>query len=268
MKQTLNLTGRYYQHVPCDDPRLCEELIELEADKTTLVTMHAWNVACPGGPPYDPAYAVGFAFPFALAEAYRICREVIKTTVDASREAGVLVSHATTTKIAMKRPEARRDHDASQPLQTPLPPDPGVAPGHRRQIIHDRFGDPSKSAYETMDRIDFLMPQGDEPFAYQTTQLHRQLERRGIQNIIYTGFATDRCILRAGGGAIPMAQLGYRIFIIREATLGQEYHDTFEKRLNTRYGIREVEALLGHSIAVDDYLANCQRLAPQHHLPG
>ena len=267
MPRTLKLTGRCYQHIPCGHPRLCEEEVALEADKTTLVVMHVWNVACPGGPPYDPAHAVGFAFPFAFAEAYRICKEVIRPAVDASRESGILVSHATTTKIAMKRPEARIDHDASEPLQTPPPPDPGVARGHRKQIIHDRFGDPLKSAYETMDRLDFLMPKGDEPFIYQSSQFHRQLRRRNIQNIIYSGFAADRCILRAGGGAIPMADLGYRIFIVREATLGQEYHDTFEQRLNTHYGIREVEALLGHSIAMDDYLANCQRLSPQRHGP-
>ena len=261
--QTLELTGRYYQDVPCDNPRLCEERLVLDADKTTLVAMHTWNYACPGGPQYDPNYSVGFAYRFSLAEAYRICREVIKPAMDASRRAGVLVSHLTTTKIAMKRPEARIDYDASEPLQSPPFPEPGAAPGHRKQLVCKRFGDPSKSAYETMDRIDFLLPRDDEPFAYQTKQFHRQLGKRGIENIIYTGFAADRCILRAGGGAIPMAMLGYRVFIIREATLGQEYHDTFDQRLNTKYGIREIESLYGHSLGLKEYLAECERLSGQ-----
>ena len=45
------------------------------------------------------------------------------------------------------------------------------------------------------------------------------------------------------------------------------FGDGFEQRLNTHYGIREVEALLGQSIAIYDYLANCQRLTPQRHGP-
>lgn len=60
-----------------------------------------------------------------------------------------------------------------------------------------------------------------------------------------------------------MADLGYRIFIIREATLGEEYHDTFEQRVNTKYGIRDIEANLGHSIGFDEYMVNCRQLARQ-----
>ena len=261
MARLLKLMGRYYQTVPCDNPSLLEEPLELDADKTTVAVIHPWNVAFPGGPAFDPNYAVGFAFPFAFAESYRICREVIKPAVDASRKAGILVSHGTTTSIAMKRPEARIDSDPSEPPLTPKPAEPGAVPGHRNHILQSRFGDSSKSAYTYMDRADFLMPENDEPFFYQTKQFDRKLRRMGIENLIYTGFATDRCVLRAGGGAIHMADLGYRIFVIRQATLGEEYHDTFEQRVNTKYGIRDIEANLGHSVGFDDYMENCRRLA-------
>ena len=48
----------------------------------------------------------------------------------------------------------------------------------------------------------------------------KALRFHGIENLIYSGFATDMCVLRAPGGVEPMAPYGYRIFLMRDATVG------------------------------------------------
>ena len=54
--------------------------------------------------------------------------------------------------------------------------------------------------------------------------------------------------------------LGYRLYLMREGTLGYEYPDTFEERISTRWGIRNLEANYGDTIGFDDYMENCRRL--------
>ena len=103
-----------------------------------------------------------------------------------------------------------------------------------------------------------VAPVPGEPYVHQTGQFDRALRRRGIENLIYSGFATDMCILRAPGGIEPMAPMGYRIFLVRDATLGVEQPDTFEERIATRWAIRYFETHFGDTITTADFMAACE----------
>ena len=107
----------------------------------------------------------------------------------------------------------------------------------------------------------FGYQQDCELFAIQSRQFHTLLAARGIENLIYTGFATNMCILNSPGGIADMAQMGYRIFIMREGTLAVEYPDTIADRTMTWTALRYIEMVHGHSIRFDDWMANCERLA-------
>jgi len=111
-----------------------------------------------------------------------------------------------------------------------------------------------------MDRADVVMPLPGEPFVYQTTQFDRTLRLHGIENLIYSGSATDMCILRAPGGVEPMAPYGYRIFLMRDATVGVELPDTFEERIATRWGIAYFEAHYGNTITSEDFIKACEAI--------
>ena len=64
-------------------------------------------------------------------------------------------------------------------------------------------------------------------------QFDRILRQRGIKNLVYTGFATNMCILDSAAATREMLGFGYRIFLIREATLAVEYPETFPTRMMT-----------------------------------
>jgi nicotinamidase-related amidase len=113
-----------------------------------------------------------------------------------------------------------------------------------------------------MDRAEVVAPLPREPFAYQTGQFHRLLQQRGIESLIYTGFATDMCVLRAPGGIEPMAPYGYRLYLMRDATLGIELPATFAERIATRWGIAYFETHYGDTILSDDFIRACRGLPP------
>lgn len=254
---TLNLTGRYYRPIPLDAAGYETEPLALQARKTALVAMHCWNIGCEDGPPIDKNYFVGMGSLESFREAERIMRERIRPAMDASREAGVLVCHVESELIARRHPEALVDSEPSAPSDEAPP----VVAGWRKKM-EDRFhGEdyPALSPLARMDRAKIVFPLPGEPFVFQTGQLDRALRRRGIENLIYAGFATDMCVLRAPGGIEPMAGKEYRLFLMRDATIGVECPDTFAERIATRWAIRYFETHFGDTVTCEDFIAACRQ---------
>lgn len=246
----LGLVGRYYRTVPITKPGyVCEDL-ELEPSATALVAMHCWNIGCEDGPAIDPDYWVGMGFPVAHREAARIMRERIRPAMDSAREAGILVCHVESETIRQNRkrgPMEAKDED-------------GGPRGWRETIAWRSHGDnyPSRSPLAKMDRARIVSPVGDEPFLCTTEELDGVLTGRKIENLIYCGFATDMCVLRAPGGVEAMASSDYRLFLLRDATVGVECPDTFDERVATRWAIRYFETHFGDTIITDEFMAACR----------
>ena len=261
MARKLRIPSRYYRSLPIDDASYETEMLELDADRTAFVGMHCWNIGMPDGPEIDVNYCVGMGFPQALAEAARIVNEMIRPAMDAARAANVLVAHVESATIAAKHPEAQQYLDPP-PLPSAMPPRAEVVPGYRASIVARSHGlnYATQSPYARMDRAEAVMPLPGELFVYETTQFDRALRFHGIENLIYSGFATDMCILRAPGGVEPMAPYGYRIFLMRDATIGVELPDTFEERIATRWGIAYFEAHYGNTITREDFIKACEEI--------
>jgi nicotinamidase-related amidase len=258
----LQLEGRYYRTIPLDRPSYETELLELDPQRTALVVMHCWNIGCECGPAIDLNYWVGIGFPQTTREAGRIMREQIRPAMDASRKAGILVCHVENESIASRHPEAQQDLDATPPAwQDPhfVPP---VETGWMQRMVARNHGADyvTGSPYAHMDHAKVVDALPGEPFVHQTNQFHRVLARHGIENLIYTGFATDMCILRAPGGIEPMAHWGYRLFLMRDATIGVECPDTWEERIATRWAIRYFETHFGDTVTSDDFRRACVAL--------
>jgi nicotinamidase-related amidase len=258
----LRLTGRYFRTIPIDKTGYETELVELDPAHTAFIGMHCWDIGCEGGPNIDANFCVGMGYYETFREAERIMKECIRPAMDAARKARVLVCHVESPTIGVKHPEAQQDLD---PVSAPSKPQPPVVPGWREHITARSHGKdyPARSPYARMDRAKIVAPQPGEPFVYQTGQFDRILRRQGIQNLIYSGFATDMCILRSPGGIEPMAPLGYRIFLMRDATVGVECPDTFAERLATRWAIRYFETHYGDTITSDDFLRACENCGQQ-----
>ena len=253
------MTGRYLRLRPIDDPGYETEPLNLAPDKTALVVMHCWDIGCEGGPAIDPEFAVGMGFRQSFAEAERIMKQRIAPAMEAARRCNLAVCHVENMHVALKDPRAQEDMDPLEPL-LPEHPDP-VIPGWG-QFIHERAHGKylNHPPYSEMSRAKVVAPLDGEIYVFQTAQFDRALRRRGIQNLIYTGFATDMCILRAPGGSEPMLARGYRVFLMRDATLGVEYPDTFEQGIATFWGIRYFETHCGDTITFEDFVTACRRL--------
>jgi len=257
----LRLTGRYYQTIPMDQAGYVEETLELDPARTALVALHCWNIGCEDGPAIDNRYWVGMGFPETMAEAERIMRDVIRPALDAARRAGIAVAHVEAETIARQHPEALAELDPPPPAGSAA--NPPAAPGWMTAMVarhhgHEYWVDGPSAR---MDRAAVVAPLPGEIYAFQSGQLDRLLRRRGIENLIYTGFASDMCLLRAPGGIEPMAAYGYRVHLVRDATLGIECPDTFAERLATRWAIRYFETHYGDTVTAADFIAACDAFA-------
>jgi nicotinamidase-related amidase len=262
MSRILRLKGRFYRTIPITNPRYEEETLELDADKTTLISLHCWNVGCPENP-LDENYWVGMGFPQTTEEAQRIMNVFIRPAMDAARRAGILVCHVQTKSIAIKYPQHLEElEDEGKRSETVYAPPPAI-PGYRESVLFRFHGKdyPTSSPLKDMDFPRVVAPLPGEPIVYTTKQFDKVLRKRGIINLIYTGFATDMCILYAEGGIIPMFNLGYRVLLIREATLGVEMPDWFEDRISTKWATRFFETHFGDTISFADFINACSNLA-------
>jgi len=272
----LRLTGRYYRTIPTDQPGYVEEPLDLPAGETAFVSLHCWNIGCPGGPPTDRNFWVGMGFPRTCDEEYRIMKEHIRPCLDAARSVGIAVFHVQAELIARRYPEwyaveadvsapalARQSAAERDGAPSPCEAPPSPIPGHTQKIIARSHGQEyaNHPPYAEMDFPEICAPLPGEPIVHQSGQFDRLLRKRGIVNLIYAGFAADMCILNAPGGIGPMFGLGYRAVLIRDATLGVELVDTFDERIATRWGISFVETHWGDTITTADFLSSCGRLA-------
>ena len=234
-------------------PGYVYEEVELDEDRTAFIVMHCWNIGCADGPKLDPNFWVGMGFPETFAEAERIMRQVILPSLRAARDADVFVCHVEAKAICDRRRGAGPGQ-AEGKGQT----DPKL--GWRRRIAERSHGKDyeSRSPLAELDRCSILEPLNGEPLVCQTQELQKVLEERKIENLIYTGFATDMCILRAPGGIEEMAPLDYRLFLMRDATLGVECPDTFAERLATRWAIRYFETHFGDTVTSRDFIKACR----------
>lgn len=257
----LEMTGQWYRWTPMTNAGFETESISLDPHKTAIVGMHCWNIGCPDGPAVDPNFAVGMVFDFNARVCEQIMVERMAPAFDAARRAGLTVCHVEDESIAKKHPEACEDEDPPESIPADAYAPPPVVPGHV-EAMRDRAHGPylEGSPYTEMDRAAVVAPQPGDVYCHQTNQLDRALRRRGIENLIYTGFAADMCLLRAPGGIEPMLKFGYRMFVMRDGTHGIEYPDTFEQRTVTEWALRYFESHFGDSVMFDDFVAACDRV--------
>jgi len=258
----LRLTGRYYRTLPPTAPGYETESLELEPDRTALVSLHCWDIGCPGGSRFDERFCVGMGYPDVTRRAYTIMTTMIRPALIAARASGLQVCHVQAEQIARRYPEWFT-YAVDEPSEDPIP-QPQVSgeaiPGYRKKILERAHG-PDYSEASALAEMDFpaaVAPEPGEPIVHQTSQFDRILRERGIVNLIYAGFATDMCILNAPGGMGPMFGLGYRVILMRDATIGVEPPDFLDNHIATRWAIRYHEAHWGDTITTADFIAACE----------
>jgi nicotinamidase-related amidase len=198
-------------------------------------------------------------------EALRICERYIAPGIATSRAAGLPIFHVEPANIATKYPS----HTYLLDDPTPAPPRPArppeAIPGWQQQRSERSHGVgyAAWAGWQQMRIVrccDADEAQGDQ-VVVTGAQFDRILRQRGITNLIYAGFKADMCILSAEGGMQQMLSYGYRVFLIREATLGTEDDESFPRRLGTAVALKYIELKVGDTISFDQYVAACRDVA-------
>ena len=76
-------------------------------------------------------------------------------------------------------------------------------------------------------------------------------------HLIFAGFATNWCVLGRDYGIRSMSRYGYNMVLLRDATTGVEFPDTYDNLFTTEIAIREVEAAVWVQRVECRFLCGC-----------
>jgi len=247
---TLNLSVRYFQDstpegVPCREENFIRREVEmaLPLRQTALVLVDVW----------DNHFIESW-----LERAGRMTQQSVVPVLAKAREVGMTVVHAPSPPIAETYEQLKRHTPASPSPVTDWPP----AEFRARVGEYAAFRGPRSQPPGIPDIPELglspLVEVLEEEFVVATgQQLHELAREQGIMHLIYAGFATNWCILNRDYGMRAMAQKGYNMILLRDATAGVEFPDTVDACFATEMAIREVEQQLGFSVANGDFFTAC-----------
>jgi hypothetical protein len=148
---------------------------------------------------------------------------------------------------------------------TPPPPAEQVASDPALQALQQFRSDHVwRGAHNNADgtrlgaKLDFLpeaRPVGDEGVAEDTAQLLALCRERGINHLIYTGFAIDACLLMSPGGMMDLSRHGVMCSAVRQAVTAVENKETARHETAKEIALWRVGALFGFVFDVDDLVA-------------
>lgn len=255
----ITLPVRFFRAVPTSNPagHVTEEW-DLDLDKTAFVALHLWNVGCPGGPPVPEDYWVDMGSPQNHVVAWCIIADEIVPALEAARRIGMPVVHVQSEIIGRRYPHLQPPQPRRE-MQSVVGWSPVSDHASRRA---SRVHGEGYMEWEGWKDLDFAAPgrpRDNETVVVGTEQWDAWLRERGIDTLIYTGLATNLCIMDAPGGMRPMANLGYRCVILREATRGVEFPETFDSGAQTEATLRHIEARVGYTASQRDFVRACER---------
>jgi nicotinamidase-related amidase len=251
---SLTLPVRFYRAVPAANPAgLITEKWDIDLAKTVFVSLHCWNVGCPGGPPVPENFWVDMGSTQNHVAGWQIIQDEIVPALHQARHLGMTVVHVQPELIGNKYPHLMPPlmEEGRSTKETPGPISDHF--NRRAQRVHgEGFSD--WDGWKDLDFAAPVRPHSNETVVVTTAQWDAWMRKRGIDTLIYVGFCTNLCILDAPGGMRLMAPLGYRCILLREATLAVEFPETLEQRLQTQASLRHIEAWVGYTASNRDFL--------------
>ena len=254
--QTITIPTRYYRLYRNDSPFRCDEQdfhyhneeLSLPAEECALVLVDCWN----------NHYADSW-----LRRGAAIIQEVVLPVVTAARKAGIPVVHAPTEEVARRYPQSEllfEPGDEERPTRYTVPDlewppaefvkRAGEYEPYRRRSHASGW----KDHIPPLLIADCLGPEPEDFVVRSGNQLHKLLKSRHFLHLFYAGFATNMCVLHRDYGMRAMANRGYNLIFIRDATAATETHDTVDEQLNKAVYTREIEYMLAYSTTSGDFV--------------
>lgn len=218
----------YQQFLPRTNDGWQQHTLEFSAAHTAIVVMHAWA-------PPDPDELPGWqrAVPY-LREASEVLAQIFPPLLKAARDRGLPVFHVTGNTPA---PEPDVPIDATwNALHNFRAAEvfPGAAnladvkAGRtRRAIAPEAAALPHEHTAET------------------SAELHDLCQTRGVNHLIYIGFALNWCLLMSPGGMVDMKRHGYLCSTVGEAVLAVENEVSTPHRIEYHQALWRVAVEFG-----------------------
>lgn len=265
----MRLPARLYRQFDADPARPVpaegfggwrEVEVDLDPARTALVVMHAWDANQPGEyPGWDRTVEY-------RARARRLLAAVFPRLLAAVRASPVPVLHVVgggdyyRTLPGYRRAVALA---GQQPDPRPVPTDPSW---QRLQALRRREAFPGEHnaadiarGFAALDFAPEARPVGDEGVAENAAQLGALCRERGINHLVYTGFAINWCLLMSPGGMVDMARLGCLCSTIEEAVTAVENRETAAEEREKAQALWRVALEFGFVFRLAPFLAALPR---------
>ncbi|MDX9974146.1 MAG: hypothetical protein RBU21_14265 [FCB group bacterium] len=230
--------------------------LEFALEHTALVVMHAWDA---GTREEFPGWHRCVEY---IPRANAICRGVLPELLGAVRASGMALFHvAGGGSYYEEYPGHRRALALAEPELAP-PPHVTADPAYQ-ELVQFRADNVFVGKHNAADvrrgfeRLAFppeAEPQGDEGIAATGNQLYALCRERGINHLIYTGFAINWCLLLSPGGMHDMQRYGFLCSAIREAVTAVENKETARHELCKDLALWRVALAFGFVFDLPDIL--------------
>jgi len=266
-ENVINVPANYYQHFDADFGLDVPEegfggwqkaTLPFSRDHTAVVVMHAWDAGTreefPGWwrcVPYIP-------------RANRICAEVFPPLLEAVRASDLPLFHVVgggdyyKQLLGYKRAVelAGPAPDAPERVASDLVRDKLYAFRQEHTFVGLDNADDVKRGFERLGFAPNSEPEGDEGVAENGHQLSALCNEKGVNHLIYAGFAINWCLLLSPGGMAEMAhKYGVMCSAIRQATTAVENKESARQEWCKELALWRVALAFGFVFDVDDFVA-------------
>lgn len=261
----------YYQHFDADYSLEVpeegfggwkKETLNFSREHTAVVVMHAWDA----GRRYEDFPGWWRAVPY-IPRANAVLREVFPPLLAAVRESGVSLFHVVGGGNYYKELPGYKHTLGLEPA-SPQATGKAVRDPIRDQLDAFRSAHVFVGAHNAEDtgrgfaRLGFppeARPLDTEGIAENGEQLFALCKEKGINHLIYCGFAINWCLLLSPGGMADMHRFGVMCSALRQATVAVENRETARNQACKEIALWRVALAYGFVFDVDEFVVALRR---------
>ena len=264
--ESLRIPTWYYQHHDADFGLDVpeegfggwkKETLEFSRAHTAVVSMHAWDAGT-----FEQFPGWWRVVPY-IPRANAILRDVYPRLLAAVRASDVPLFHVVGGGDYYKElPGYKHAVALVGPAPSAVETVPSDALRDKVAEFKRAHGYPATHNLADIDRgfarLDFpdeARPVGEEGVAENGRQLVALCKERGVNHLVYCGFAINWCLLLSPGGMAEMQRYGVMCSVLRQATTAVENKESARGEQCKEYALWRVALAFGFVFDVDDFMA-------------
>ncbi|WP_409343980.1 hypothetical protein [Paenibacillus sp. MBLB4367] len=239
--------------------------LELDLSHTALVVLHAWDF---GTRDQFPGWHRAVEY---IPRANAICQNELPRLLSVCREAGMTVFHVVEPigdyyqRYAGYQRAVRLAGEADpEPERIPVDESLTSLQAFRKANafpgMHNT--DDINAGFARLDIPETVKPEGDEGVAATSGQLFALCKERGINHLIYAGFAVNACILMNPGGMMDMRRHGLLCSVVPEAVTAVENKETARREEAKALSLWSVALFFGFVYRLEDLASALSKTKP------